>query len=469
MWLFVPLLLLAVLHYGVAVRTYGVLTPDGLFVVFQLLMAFGTLHLVDPGSSTESFYGQLVVGAVATYLVVSLLTFLCLRTGRRSAPRRVGDRTPYTVRLIRPTPTVVSVAVVSILATVTYFVAVGHSAFVVGLNGLINGQPEDVRTLRLESYAGENYVYPGYANQFRNILLPSLAVVLALWFFSRPGPLGRLFALLPLGLAVLGLVGTGQRGAFFLFLLTLVVYSFLAAGRAMSRWVLLVPLLGTPVVVLATQVLGRSAGAENALAATGSELYRRFLEDNQLTGVAAFNYTSQLPVRNGGEWLRSLSGVLPGDRGSTLANEVFATLYGSAAGTAPPSLWGSVHHNFGTVGVFVVAAVLAFILQAMSFHGLRRRSYNSLELIGYAGMTVVLGTWVAGGPDTLLNTGLVAYFALWYWGGRIRQTDTAVPFHVQPASTRAVGPAAQPNRLVGRHRPSPARSVGHGVPLTAGR
>ncbi|NJP32599.1 O-antigen polymerase [Micromonospora thermarum] len=468
MWLFVPVLLLAVLHYAIAVRTYGILTPDGLFVVFNLLMVFGTLKLVDPGSSTEAFYGLLVVGAVATYLVVSLVTFLCLSASRRTTPRRMGSHAPYAVRLVRPTAAVLLVTVGSMLVTAMYFAAVGYSAFVVGLKGLLNGEPEDVRTLRLESYAGENYVFPGYANQFRNILLPSLAVILAIWFFNRPGRLGRILALLPLSLAVLGLVGTGQRGAFFLFLLTLVVYSFLAVGRALSRWVLLVPVLGTPVVLLATQVLGRSAGAENPLAATGSELYRRFLEDNQLTGVAAFNYTSQLPVSNGGEWLRSLLGVLPGDRGSTLANEVFATLYGSPVGTAPPSLWGSVHHNVGTVGVFVAAAVLAFILQAMSFHGLRRRSYNSLELIGYAGMTVVLGTWVAGGPETLLNTGLVAYLALWYWGGRIKQTNT-VPVRVRRPSSRQVGPPPSPHRTVGKHRPPSATAMGRGVPVTAGR
>ncbi|MFG3298917.1 O-antigen polymerase [Micromonospora chersina] len=467
MLLLVPVLLLAALHYVVAVRTYGLLTPDGLFVVSQLLMAFGTVQLIDPDSRTETFYGHLVLGAVATYLLVSMVTFMCLRTSRRTVPRRVGDHAPYTFRLVRPTPGVVLVIMVSMVATGLYFAAVGYSAFVVGLRGLLTGQAEDVTTLRLQSYAGEDYFFPGYANQFRNILLPSLAVVLAVWYFNRPGLLGRVCALLPLGLAVLALIGTGQRGAFFLFLLTLVVYSFLAVGRVMSRWVLLVPLIGAPVVLVATQVLGRSEDGGHPLRASASELYRRFLEDNQLSGLAAFNYTSPLPVRYGGEWLRSLLGVLPGDRGSTLANEVFATLYGSPVGTSPPSLWGSIHYNFGTLGVLAGAAGLAMVLQTITFNGLRRRSYNSLELMGYAGMTVVLGTWAVGGPETLLNSGLVAYLALWYWGGRIKRADTALP--ARAAESSSTGPAPQRYRPVGWQpgRPVPVREGRD--PVAAGR
>ncbi|MFD6612539.1 O-antigen polymerase [Micromonospora chalcea] len=448
MLLLVAVVLLAVLHYVVAVRTYGLLTPDGLFVVSQLLMALGTVQLVDPDSTTETFYGRLVLGAVAVYLLVSMVTFMCLRASRRSVPRKVGDRAPYTFRLVRPTASVLVVTALSMAATAAYFAAVGYSAFVVGLRGVLTGQTENVSTLRLQSYAGEDYFFPGYANQFRNVLLPSLAVVLAVWFFNRRGLAGRVFALFPLGLATLALIGTGQRGAFFLFLLTLVVYSFLAVGRAMSRWVLLVPVLGAPVVFVATQVLGRSGDANgHPVTAAARELYRRFMEDNQLSGLAAFNYTSQLPVRNGGEWLRSLSGILPGDRGSSLANEVFATLYGSTVGTSPPSLWGSIHHNFGTVGVLVGAAALALLLQKITFNGLRRPSYNSLELMGYAGMTVVLGTWAVGGPETLLNTGLVAYLALWYWGGRIKPEQTALSARARRAASAApVSPGHEPVR-----------------------
>lgn len=464
MWLFVPVLLLALLHYLVAIRNYGLLTPDGLFVVAQLLMTYGTVRLVDEDSVPEVRYAHLMLWAVTVYLVVSLATFLGLTRRWGTARRRVGPARPYQVRLVPPTGSVVVGTVVALGVTAIYFVAVGYSAFVVGLQGLLSGEQQDVSTLRLESYAGETYLFPGYANQFRNVFLPSLAVVLALWFFSRPSLAGRVFALFPLGLAVLGLVGTGQRGAFFLFLLTMVVYAFLAAGHAMSRWMLLVPLLGTPMVLLATQVLGRSAGAAgHPLQALLSELYRRFFEDNQLSGIAAFNYTAQLPVQNGAEWFRSLRGLLPGDRGSTLANEVFATLYGSRMGTSPPSLWGSIHHNFGSFGVIVAAVLLGFALQMLTFHAVRGRRYNSLQLIGYAGITVVLGTWVAGGPDTPLNCGLLAYAVLWYWGRRLERAERAVP--VAPdgsAPPNRGGSGRPPPRPVNRPQPGPAR-------LAAGR
>ncbi|WP_431881148.1 O-antigen polymerase [Micromonospora chalcea] len=418
-WAILLPLILAVLHYLLAVRHYGLLSPDGLFVCTQMLMVVGTAMLVEPESPVDARYLRIVVTAVSLYIVSSSFTYLCLRS-RPDHPYSARDhRRGYHVRLVRPQGQVLVVTVLSLAAILAYFAAVGYSAFLLGLKGQLSGNPVDVATLRLQSYAGDAYLAPGYANQFKNVLFPALVTVILTWAFSRPGLFARLGGVVLAAIAVFALLGNGQRGAFFLFLVTLAIYVLVVNRRRMSRWTLLLPVMGVPLALLATYALGRSAGlADDPFGATSQELYKRFLNDNQMSGLAAFRYTETLPVQYGAEWYRALRGILPSDRGSTLPNEVFATLYGSMTGTAPPSMWGSVHFNFGTFGVLVFAVVLGVCLQALSFHTLRRPTYNTLELIGYAGVTATLGTWAVSGPDALLNLGIVTYLLIWWWGAR---------------------------------------------------
>ncbi|WP_157748241.1 O-antigen polymerase [Micromonospora echinaurantiaca] len=470
-----PLLLLAVVHYLLSVRHYGVLTPDGLFVCTQLLMVVGTAALVEPGSSVDNAYLQMMVAAVMIYIAASCVTYLALRTRSEQLTPPRSERRTFQVSLVPPKGPVLLVTALSLAIMLTYFAAVGYSAFLLGLQGQLSGSPQDVATLRLQSYAGETYLFPGYANQFKNVIYPALVVVILTWVFMRSGLAARLGGLVLVGLAVFGLLGTGQRGAFILFLVTLLIYVFLVNRRRVSRWVLLLPAMGLPFALLATYALGRSAGAaDSPVAATSEELYRRFLNDNQLSGLAAYRYTESLPVQYGREWLAGLQGILPGDRGSSLANEVFATLYGSTVGTAPPSLWGSAHHNFGTLGVLVFAALLGVALQVLTFRSLRRASYNTLELIGYAGVTATVGTWTVAGPDALMNLGLVAYLLIWYGGARWSRSGRPAFLLVSAEDRRRAARRASaygtatgraPTFEPGRHR---VRSTGPDHPVAAG-
>ncbi|MFI5834017.1 O-antigen polymerase [Micromonospora sp. NPDC051300] len=466
MWITIPALLMAVVHYLVAVRHYGLLTPDGLFVCTQLLMVFGTAKLVDASSPVDVTYLQLITAAVMVYMVASGVTYLALRTqgGQPRADRPA--RRAYRVEVLRPTWRIVLPAVVALALVLLYFQAVGYSAFLEGLRGQLAGDPKDMATLRLDSYAGDTYLFPGYANQFKNVIFPGLVVVILTWVFTRSGLRARLAGVALAGVAVFGLLGNGQRGAFFLFLITLAVYVLLVNRRRMSRWALLLPAMGIPFALLATYALGRGTrGSDSQLAAVTGDLYRRFFNDNQLSGLAGFRYTHPLPVQNGADWLQSLLGVLPGNRGSTLANEIFATLYVSTMGTSPPSLWGSVHYNFGTLGVLAFAAALGFGLQMLTFQALRRPSYNTLELLGYAGVTATVGTWAVAGPDALLNLGLVAYLGLWWWGARwnrVRARAAAPVVEARPRSTPVV--FSPPDA---RHGQVPARPVGAAVGASA--
>ncbi|MEW2384565.1 oligosaccharide repeat unit polymerase [Micromonospora sp. NPDC047707] len=411
----------AMIHYWVAVRRYGLLSPDGLFLVSQLVMLYGTIQLVDPASEVQVFYAKLLAAAVAIYITASLFTYLVLAHNEAISAKVRTSYSGYRVTLVPPTAAILAVVGISILVTVVYFTAVGYSAFLEGLRGQLSGAPADIATLRLESYAGDAYFFPGYVNQFKNVILPSLTLILIVWAFNRRGTFARVASLVLGAVALLALMATGQRGALVTFLLTSMVYTFLHHRRRLPRAALLMPLgIGLPLMLLSTYVLARGDGsADSPLRTAITDLGRRFLNDNQASGLAAFVYTADSPVRYGGEWLQGLAGILPGNRGSTLSNEVFAILYGSTRGTSPPSLWGSVHYNFDTAGLIIFAALFGVLLQLLTQRTLRRAHYNSLELVGFSGTTAVLGTWMAGGIEAPLNVGLVSYLALWYWGSRI--------------------------------------------------
>lgn len=151
------------------------------------------------------------------------------------------------------------------------------------------------------------------------------------------------------------------------------------------------------------------------------ELQKRIVFDNQFSGWVAFRYLSAKPTQWGREWVDGILGILPGHPGSSLAGEVFEYLYGSDRGTAPVSMWGSVFYNWSWLGIVLFPVVLALVADRLVKLFRSIDNPSSLEAVGYAGVSAVLGNWVVGGPEFLLNTGLVASSFLWWLGRRIRR------------------------------------------------
>jgi len=84
-----------------------------------------------------------------------------------------------------------------------------------------------------------------------------------------------------------------------------------------------------------------------------------------------------------------------------------------------------VEYNFGIVGLIVVPIALAVINHALIVRFCAQSQRDNLEVIGFSGLFVVLGTWVAGAPDYLFNAGLGAYILLIYLGGKRRAKWTS--------------------------------------------
>ncbi|MDT0183367.1 O-antigen polymerase [Microbacterium sp. ARD31] len=415
-----------VAHAWFVQRHRGLFNVDAIFVWFQWTMAVGAVLVVDLDEPLAARFLVLSILPLAIYCLTSFVLFWrSTRTdGERETHPRGGRVLPMTGVEMR---WAWGIFLVSAVITIAYFVAVGYNVFLLGIRGLFTGETFDYTTLRLESYAPSRYLFPGYVNQFRNVLLPATALALAWNAYRDRHRLRHVLAAFFGAASLVSLMGTGQRGAFVLFLLVTIVFLRWAIALRFGRPLLIGALVAVPALFFATLLLGRSqADIEEggsrfgAVATIGQELLERFFIVNQRSGYDAVIFIQDRSTVWGQEWLQGIAGLTPWSSGSPLAKQVFEHLYGSDRGTSPITLWGSVYYNFWWWGVVLVPILLALATAWLVRRIERTPSTSALESVGMAGVTIVLGTWVAGAPDQMVNNGLVAFAVLWWVGARLR-------------------------------------------------
>lgn len=410
-------------------KVIGFRSPSALFLVMQYVMALGTLPRLDSDNTSDERHKILLV---ITFILVSGTTALLALAEEhgRSKKAQVVPKS-VSVTILTPNKIMVALIVVSIAISIAYFQAVGYNLLVESLAGNLGSSGTDVAGLRLAAYAGDTYFFPGYVNQFKNVLLPALTIIVIVWLYSYRKPFRLALSLSLATLCVVFLMGTGQRGALVTVLLMTVIFGGYLGRNHFKRTVVLTLTLGIPLFFVGSSVLGRSSDdTESAsnfterIAVQFNELSARMFESNQGASAAAFRYVDGMDIQWGGEWLQSITGLLPGVAGSSLSGDVFAMIYGSDRGTAPPSIWTSIYHNFGFIGAVIGAILLGLIYFKVSKKIYLTHSLNTLMAVGMAGVTTLMATWIAGGPEYFLNTGLAVFIFLWWWGSRIQKKDT---------------------------------------------
>jgi oligosaccharide repeat unit polymerase len=446
MILFVTLASLA--HYFSVGRFEGVLTLDGLFVLTQWIMATGTLLLLDPSNSADRLYAFVISAPMILYVSASMVTYWIVR----GSSSRLFGGIVRGVSVYRPTIAIWGLLLLSVTITIAYYQAVGYNVFELGIRNAFNGTTADYATLRVDSYSPNRYLFPGYANQFKNTILPSLTLIASIYLFRTRDTLRGLIVIPLILISVFGILGTGQRGAFIQFSLTLITFLFHFDRKRFRRRATMAFLASAPLVFLATFILGRSAqsigqdsGFFTKIATLGRELLNRFFQVNQFSGQIGFRFTYGQPTQNGMEWIQGVLGILPGNSGSPLDGLIFKSLYGSARGTAPPSMWGSTFYNFGWLGLLLLPIVLAAIYQVVTFRSTNKTHMNTLELIGMSGTFVVCGNWIADGPEYLLNAGGVTFAVLWWLGHRAAQRIDIPPQNDSLDLARRASPEVHPS------------------------
>ncbi len=400
-------------------RRNGLISASSIFMTTNLVMALGTLPMLDAEVEADRVHAAVICVSLAAVAGALIAASTLLSRQASASPARQQTRAYPATR------TVWVLIGVSILICIVYYWVLGYNVLFLGVFAYATGTPFDITSLRLESYSGSQYLFPGYVNQFRNVLLPALSLVTVVALF-RSGSRLRWWGATGLVLAnLVFMLGTGQRGAFVTFMLVVVTFIALVSPRAFWRWAPLVAAAAIPLFLLATFALGRAqteldsaSGPIEQLWVLFGQLAFRVFGSNQEASVAGFRLVYDLPTQWGGEWWQAAIGLLPGVTGSDISNQVHAELYGSDRGTAPLSVWGSTFYNFGFGGVVIMAILVALTVHAIDRIRLAARHRNSLEVLGMAGVAVVVGTWVAGDPTYLLNAGGATFAVLWAWGRR---------------------------------------------------
>jgi oligosaccharide repeat unit polymerase len=415
--------LLAGIYAITAGARFGHLSVISLFVYAQGVMAAGTLPTLDPALPADEMHGTLIMLTFGTLVLVSFIASFV----NRGAPTTRKDYSPE-IDFTLPKKSVTFWIVISIGICVGYFASIGYIAFFESLQALSGDTGEDLAGLRLESYAGTRYFFPGYVNQFKNALLPALtiAAIVSAYHFRKSGRTLLAIALVPTTLVFL--LGTGQRAAFVIALALATVSAYFIAPKNFKKYALRVGVVGLTLFFITTIAGGRAATDLRAASGFGQQigilfeqLAFRVLGSNQLSSVVGFRYVYETQIPFGSEWAQGIVGLLPGQSGSDLSNRIFQVLYGSTRGTSPVSLWGSAYHNLGLPGAIVLAAVLAMVFCAIATTINKKKHLNLIQTVGMAGVTVTLGTWIADGPTSIINTGLVMYIIVWWWGAGVEK------------------------------------------------
>lgn len=368
------------------------------FLAFQWLIGVGTIALVELDRASDVAYVLLLFAALLAFL---LGAYLAYRKHGLASEYHKFWQLPVVVDSPNTRTVTAGLLALSVAVTVVYYRAVGYNLLTQIVQGL---ESVDFTSARLAAYGGDTYFAPGYANQFKNVLLPLTLSAMGTWAWYR-GNRRAVFLLAVLGLpfALWGLLGTGQRGA--------VVYAlgaFLFGLAAITRIRALYLLVPATLVALIFGMFSVGLGRIDQLTASTvvSEILHRSFVVQQLSGLAGLRHIYEMDAAWFSEWIQGFLGLLPGHSGSNLANQVHEVMYGSARGTAPMSTVGSAFHNGGVVGVLLMYLGMGWLYVRLYVHFLRGRR-TVLRSYTYGAMFFYLAFFVTDAPVGLINKGFV--------------------------------------------------------------
>lgn len=391
--------------------------PTIVFVFSQLVLFLGSLSFLDFEIRADVVHCIIMIVALGFFIIGASMVDMATPASQKnvrlwilSPLQRIESN--YSFNLL-----IGIIIAVSIVVGTAYFYAVGYNLFLEAIVSFITGgdlsaQAADLVTKRLESYSGERYFAPGYANQFKNILLPLITLFLIARYRLQKKKIDLLLVLGLVPLSIIFLLGTGQRGPFVYMILILFIFiNITMAGRKNLRANLIVLIVLVTLFAFASFSLGKVINEESTgqsvMAKLIIELPNRILAENQETAVVGFRYVYDQDIQYGADWWSHMKEILPGQgERVTVESEIFRILSGGTRGTAPLSIWGQIWYNFGPIGVVVISFIMGLIYKWLFFRFLHKPK-SLLHLLTHAAITVIIGTWIAGAPSILINTGLV--------------------------------------------------------------
>lgn len=374
-------------------KKYGI-TPAVIFVLMQMIMFSGILQLVDFGLQVDRKLVYIYIAALALFILG--VKYSVMIHGKATHKFLLKDQSTLNKTQRKR---VILLIIFSVAVCSWFFAQIGGNVFILMLKSLFENGTSNFTEQRLKTYSviGSGYVY-----QFRVIILPVLTAYL---ISCENGKIRRLgYILLPI--MFLFILGTGQRGGFVIFIVmwgVALVNLNKYYSLKVKKKIIAIGFIFIIIFAFTTFYNGRSVMSGSIYGA----IIQRVVNDNQISAIIAFRYIDILPTQYGKDWLYMFADLLPGKNDYVpVANQVFKIIYGTARGTAPPCIWGSVYYNWGYIGVLVVPLLMGFLYQNLYYRFIKR-PMTKFRVFMYSSMFVCLGFWVADAPINLFNSGFV--------------------------------------------------------------
>lgn len=401
------LFLIYIVFFLIFIKLYNIknyISPVFIFISFQIILFIGSIQYIDINLKPDRI-SVIISFAVLIFIVIgSFILKSIVKKSLVTKENNIDEKEMFIENGKFFNLILYILLGFSTIISFIYFQAIGYNLFleqVISSNGV-----NDVATKRLNAYSGNSYFAPGYVNLFKNTLLPLIVGFIGLRYYFLKNKKDLFTFILFLPLSLIFILGTGQRGAFVIASLMILLFITLSVNKkVMKKMIFVIAAFVLSIFSFATFFLDR--GNEKNLFGAIEGLFFRIFDANQETAVIGFRYIyTTKEIQYGQEWLMMFAGLLPGIRiDVSIANEIFEILYGSTRGTAPLSNWGSFYYNFGLIGCCVGALFIGFSLEYLYFR-YKNKQKSLFRNLYYAALFIILGSWIAGDPTTLFNTGL---------------------------------------------------------------
>lgn len=372
--------------------------------IFLFIMAVGTFPLLNLSTESDLIYMINIFVAVISFSITANI-FVCYFDIKAIAYqyRRSKERENSSdERLLT-----YFIFAMAVIATFLYYYTVGFNTI---FSLYLASTDSEYSTLRLSMYATGPYYYPGYVNQFKNVLLPVCFVAITMWLYKAKLYLRlTLFFILFFPFLCLALLGTGQRMFIISSMLSIVF------GVSLIRWGANETILLTKALVFGVFVTlvflfiltAKYKGFElNDFTSVFKSIIQRALFTQQEGGLIGFRYIDGLDTVWFSDWRSSIIGLLPGVKKIGIAHYIHYLAYGTARGTIPLTTIGSAYYNGGTLCVILFFSFLGFAYTFLYYRFLRGER-TVLRCLIYGSLFLTLSSFVAGDPTALVEDGVI--------------------------------------------------------------
>lgn len=373
-------------------------------IFFHSNMFIGTLVLVDIKIESDIIFLNCYLLAFFFFTVSSLYFSHFYKIPRKFSQFNI--RPLLTERKYR-NYRISFMLIFSVLLTILYFYLVGYNLL---LSILIGSDISDFATLRIQSYSPDNYLAPGYFNQFKNILLPCTFFIIGYTFKSSRNR--KLYYFIFSIFLLFALLGTGQRAHFvytsisLLFALSLLKLISLKRLIYFLCFMSIIFTAGTFMYYQSRFDINNNIQNELLL-----KVFSRFLFVEQEATLFSFNYFYSVDSVYLTDWFQDLRGLIPGYSGSYTEHFLFYLRHGTDRGTEGFHWIASAYYNGRYLLIILFSSFLGFFYTWL---------YNRL-LIGRKSITRItiysfiffhLSFYMSGTPIALVNNGVLTLFIL---------------------------------------------------------